>query len=196
MPPPGAPIAPSGKKKFDLSAWVQTHKGEAIGIGAGGAVGAFWLYKKAKGTTAAAAATTTTAAKGVASPGANEYGNLENQINELGDRLNSDTDKDKTKPAPPSEHKILSSDSVPGNLQGLRNNPVVEAVSAPGGGMWDLLKDGTVFAEGGAKPWGSYPDLHKGPDVFVSLIPEPDGGFAEIDNKGQVYVFPDRPGGS
>lgn len=71
----------------------------------------------------------------------------------------------------------------------------VDAMCAPGGGVWVLTRDGGVRAYGGAPFWGSYPGLpaeqRKATDPFVDIGPRDDGqeGYMLRNSGGALYRF-------
>jgi hypothetical protein len=76
---------------------------------------------------------------------------------------------------------------------------IVDAIEAPGGGIWAMGADGGVFALNGAPFLGSYPGLdpahRQGERHFVRIENDGKGGYRLISNiPGQTYSFGAPPG--
>lgn len=70
----------------------------------------------------------------------------------------------------------------------------VDALAAPGGGVWVLTRDGGVRAYHGAPFFGSYPGLppeaRQGERSFVALEHNDRGGYTLISSGNETYAFP------
>jgi hypothetical protein len=215
-----APPPPAKAKAKGPLAWARSHRPEAIGIAGGAGVVAVLIVRQVLAKKGAATSASTTSSAGPTGSsasdqlpsyppgmGTGEFDSLTNQLNGLGDSLQSGLSGLQAQKGPVGPQGPPGpAGGGDGTTAGLREAnlpsataqklaaPVVQAIPGPAGGDLFLGADGGVFATGGAKFFGSYPGLpasqRTGPRrSFVSIYSTEGGGYTEVDSKGELYHF-------